>query len=59
MKGFLIANKPAGITSFDVIKKLKLILKEKKIGHVGTLDPFAEGVLILAFGRYTKLFFFI
>lgn len=57
MKGFLIANKPAGITSFDVIKKLKPILKEKKIGHVGTLDPFAEGVLILAFGRYTKLFF--
>ena len=42
MKGFLIANKPAGITSFDVIKKLKPILKEKKIGHVG---------------RYTKLFF--
>ena len=57
MKGFLIANKPAGITSFDVIKKLKPILKEKKIGHVGTLDPFAEGVLILALGRYTKLFF--
>lgn len=57
MKGFLIANKPAGITSFDVIKKLKPILKEKKIGHVGTLDPFAKGVLILAFGRYTKLFF--
>ena len=57
MKGFLIANKPTGITSFDVIKKLKPILKEKKIGHVGTLDPFAEGVLILALGRYTKLFF--
>ena len=57
MKGFLIANKPAGITSFDVIKKLKPILKEKKIGHAGTLDPFAKGVLILAFGRYTKLFF--
>ena len=57
MKGFLIANKPAGITSFDVIKKLKPILKENKIGHAGTLDPFAEGVLILAFGRYTKLFF--
>lgn len=57
MKGFLIVNKPAGITSFDVIKKLKPILKEKKIGHAGTLDPFAKGVLILAFGRYTKLFF--
>lgn len=57
MKGFLIVNKPSGITSFDVIKKLKPILKEKKIGHAGTLDPFAEGVLILALGRYTKLFF--
>lgn len=57
MKGFLIVNKPTGITSFDAIKKVRTILREKKIGHVGTLDPFAEGVLILAFGRYTKLFF--
>lgn len=57
MKGFLIVNKPAGITSFDAIKKVMTILREKKIGHVGTLDPFAEGVLILALGRYTKLFF--
>ena len=57
MKGFLIVNKPAGITSFDAVKKVKSILIEKKIGHVGTLDPFAEGVLILALGRYTKLFF--
>lgn len=57
MKGFLIVYKPAGITSFDAVKKLKSVLREKKIGHVGTLDPFAEGVLILALGRYTKLFF--
>ena len=57
MKGFLIVNKPKGITSFDAIKKIRTILREKKIGHVGTLDPFAEGVLILALGRYTKLFF--
>lgn len=57
MKGFLIVNKPAGITSFDAVKKVKSILRENKIGHVGTLDPFAEGVLILALGRYTKLFF--
>lgn len=57
MKGFLIVNKHAGITSFDAVKKVKSILREKKIGHVGTLDPFAEGVLILALGRYTKLFF--
>ncbi|TXJ44533.1 tRNA pseudouridine(55) synthase TruB [Brachyspira pilosicoli] len=57
MKGFIIVNKPKGITSFDVIRKLKPILKEKRIGHVGTLDPFASGVLIIALGRYTKLFF--
>lgn len=57
MKGFLIVNKPAGITSFDAVKRVKSVLREKKIGHVGTLDPFAEGVLILALGRYTKLFF--
>ena len=57
MKGFLIVNKPKGITSFDVIRKLKPILKEKRIGHIGTLDPFASGVLIIALGRYTKLFF--
>ena len=57
MKGFLIVNKPAGITSFDAVKKVKSVLREKKIGHVGTLDPFAEGVLIFALGRYTKLFF--
>ena len=63
MKGFCILNKPIGITSFDAIKQTKIILKqkenilEKRVGHAGTLDPFAEGVLILAFGRYTKLFF--
>lgn len=63
MKGFCILNKPAGITSFDAIRNTKKILRdkenitEKRIGHAGTLDPFADGVLILAFGRYTKLFF--
>ena len=63
MKGFCIISKTAGISSFDVVKKAKKILREKenitknKIGHAGTLDPFAEGILILAFGRYTKLFF--
>ncbi|MEI0537698.1 tRNA pseudouridine(55) synthase TruB [Brachyspira pulli] len=63
MKGFCILNKPIGITSFDAIKKTKQVLREKeniiekRIGHVGTLDPFANGVLILAFRRYTKLFF--
>jgi len=46
--------KPKGWTSFDVVKKLRSILKEKKVGHAGTLDPFAEGVLILGTGVDTK-----
>jgi len=46
--------KPKGWTSFDVVKKVRGILKEKKVGHAGTLDPFAEGVLILGTGLDTK-----
>ena len=47
-------NKPAGWTSFDVVKKIRGIIKEKKVGHAGTLDPFATGVLILGTGSDTK-----
>ena len=47
-------NKPTGWTSFDVVKKVRGILKEKKVGHAGTLDPFAEGVLVLGTGPDTK-----
>jgi len=47
-------NKPAGWTSFDVVKKVRSIIKEKKVGHAGTLDPFAEGVLVLGTGPDTK-----
>ena len=47
-------NKPTGWTSFDVVKKVRGILKEKKGGHAGTLDPFAEGVLVLGTGPDTK-----
>lgn len=46
--------KPKGWTSFDVVKKVRSITKEKKVGHAGTLDPFAEGVLILGTGKDTK-----
>ena len=50
--GFLLINKPAGITSYGCIGYLKRILKQKiKIGHAGTLDPFATGMLIVALGR--------
>jgi len=46
--------KPVGWTSFGVVKKIRGITKEKKVGHGGTLDPFAEGVLIIGTGRDTK-----
>ena len=46
--------KPVDWTSFDVVKKLRNQIKPTKVGHAGTLDPFAEGVLILCTGRYTK-----
>lgn len=54
-EGILIINKPKDITSYDVIRKLKPCLKKTKIGHAGTLDPFATGILIVAVGKkYTK-----
>ncbi len=49
--GFIIINKPSGPTSFNIISKLRKIIGIKKIGHAGTLDPFASGVLICAIGR--------
>lgn len=55
MEGIININKPSGITSFDVIRALRKILKEKRIGHTGTLDPLAEGVLVICLGRATKL----
>ena len=49
--GIIIIDKPAGWTSMDVCAKLRGILHEKRVGHAGTLDPSAEGVLILGLGR--------
>ena len=54
-EGFLLVNKPIGITSFRIIAILRRILNIKKIGHAGTLDPFASGLLIIAIGKkFTK-----
>jgi len=55
----LNVNKPAGINSFDVIRILRKQLGENKMGYIGTLDPFASGVLPLFTGNYTKLIPFI
>lgn len=54
-EGFLVIDKPKGWTSHDVVAKMRGVLGIKKIGHLGTLDPLATGVLVLAVGReYTK-----
>jgi tRNA pseudouridine55 synthase len=50
MKGFFAVYKPKGPTSHDIIDQLRLITKERKIGHAGTLDPLAQGVLVVAIG---------
>lgn len=50
----LLVDKPLTWTSFDVVKKIKYGLKLKKIGHAGTLDPLATGLLLLGVGKYTK-----
>lgn len=54
MDGLLLVNKPKGPTSFQVIKLLRRITGEKKIGHTGTLDPYARGLLLVVFGKATK-----
>ena len=55
-KGVIPINKPNGWTSFDVVNKLKHQLKPLKVGHLGTLDPMATGVLLVTVGKATKLF---
>ena len=55
MDGIINVYKEAGFTSFDVVAKLRGILKQKKIGHTGTLDPDAEGVLPVCIGKATKI----
>lgn len=55
MDGVLIVNKPSAWTSHDVVLKARRILKEKRIGHTGTLDPLATGVLVLCVGKATRI----
>lgn len=54
MGGFIIIDKPAGITSHDVVSRVRRILGTRKVGHTGTLDPFATGVLPIAVDEGTK-----
>ena len=54
MNGIMIVNKPKNYTSFDVIARLRKKLGQKKIGHMGTLDPMAKGVLPILLGKTAK-----
>lgn len=54
MDGLLLVDKPAGITSFDIIRQLRRVTGVKKIGHAGTLDPMATGLMLMLFGPACK-----
>jgi len=55
MDGILIIDKPGGITSHDVVQRVRKLLKTSKVGHLGTLDPMATGVLLLCIGKATRI----
>lgn len=55
MDGVLNINKPSGMTSHDVVERVRRILRERRIGHTGTLDPMATGVLVLCVGKATRI----
>lgn len=55
-KGIIAINKPKDWTSFDVVNKIKYMVKPNKVGHLGTLDPMATGVLLVTIGKATRLF---
>ena len=55
MDGLLIIDKPDGLTSHDVVARVRRILKTKRVGHTGTLDPFATGVMVILVGQATRL----
>ena len=55
LNGLLVMDKPAGMTSHDVVSLVRRATGEKSIGHLGTLDPMVTGVLPLLLGRYTRL----
>lgn len=55
MDGVLLIDKPAGLTSHDVVARVRRLFRTKKVGHVGTLDPFATGLLIVCLGKATRV----
>ncbi len=59
IEGLLLVDKPGGMTSHDVVQHVRRIYGERSIGHLGTLDPFATGLLVLLIGRATRLATFL
>lgn len=59
MDGIILINKPAGMTSHDVVNKIRKLLHTKKVGHCGTLDPDATGVLVVCVNKATKVLQFL
>lgn len=59
IEGFLLIDKPAGLTSHDVVARVRRIVGVKRVGHAGTLDPFSTGLLIVCVGRTTRLVRFL
>lgn len=59
MHGIIVIDKPAGITSHDVVNRVRRILRTKRVGHTGTLDPFATGVMVVLVGHATRLARFV
>ncbi len=55
INGFLVINKPEGITSHGVVQRVRQWAEQRRVGHLGTLDPLARGVLPMALGEATKL----
>ncbi|SFN02044.1 tRNA pseudouridine(55) synthase TruB [Thermodesulforhabdus norvegica] len=55
LDGIIVVNKPVNMTSFSVVERIKRLIKARKVGHGGTLDPFAEGVLVVLLNRATRL----
>ena len=59
MNGLLLVNKPSGMTSHDVVSRVRRLLNTKEVGHSGTLDPLATGLMVLLIGEATKLSSFV
>ena len=56
LQGIMLVNKPSGITSHDVVATVRRKFKMRRVGHAGTLDPLATGVLVILLGKSTRLF---